>query len=741
MPVSKIKLEAQKLQDNFGWNILPLGQFIRTKEGKKEVQFLAPYTEYRDRTYPIDSFPPHAQHILIMTGKISNLTVIDIDSAVALKELEEYLQAPVHDFCEYIVATTKGWQLFYQYEPSLKSVVKYQQSDIDVLNDNYQTFASPLNPAYKLLKGDTPQPVPEKLLEFFSNIEVINTTADNIRKINQSYYTHPFIDTVAQFVDAKNISKKLKTYLEDKFCQKEFAGQSLEDFGKGNRSTFLARVAAVLSSDPTISKTAYESFMIKFNAKYTKMADIEFNKRYVARYINNSATFVDSLTGEYLPLWSYNPEWELEHEKHTSNTMLQNQDYKVWRDLEESKYALYHIPSNTPTLIAKAMLVDQLKYMGESIGDAGLKTEMFPTLTTVFDPTKPSPFFKDEYNREYYNSFKRTELMEYFLTATPRETPPPFINKVLDNIFPEQETKELFLHNLAHHLRYLKVGMTSQILIGTKGGEGKGVVLDELISKIYGHYYTKVSTKTFTSNFNGELKDKLFVYLDESDGKFNDTLLENLKRIIGNSTYELRVKNKGTANVANNMLIAISSNKDVPVSLDSNRDRRFNVSVTKATPLADYEWFRDVKQDSSVAEQLEKEVRAFLEYLAGLTTSDIKYAHIIENEARKQLKQDSMTNLEVVIDYLLERNFPELRSYLGDILVDTMQDRGFVELASLVETLESRGVKAQRRITPLVNKHPNGRHSCGTSRVVNKNLNGKTHKCIDLKNPEGLYES
>lgn len=725
--------EVEKLQNEYGWNILPLGQFIRKEDGKKEVQFLAPYTEYRDKMYPIENFKHKGQHILIMTGKISNLTVVDIDSVVALQELEEYLQDTIDNYCEYIVATSKGFQLFYTYEPSLKSVVKYQNSDIDVLSDNYQTFASPLNPAYTLIKGDRPAAPPQKILDFFSNIETINKVSENIKKSNESYYINPFIEIVEQFINASSITKKLKNTLEEKFCKREFEGAELTDFGKGNRSTFLARVAAVLSSDPTVDKVAYEAFMTKFNQKFTKMEELEFTKRYLIRYTENKATFVNAETGEYLPIWSYNPEWELEWEKHKSNTILSTPDYKVWRDLEDGKYVLYHIPSNSTTPLAKQMLIDQLKYMGENIGKEGLQTHMFPSLITVFDPTKPAPFFKDEYGREHYNSFKRSEAMEYFIEATPQQKLPDFIGKVLDNIFPEEEVRDLFLHNLAHHLRYLKVGMTSMICIGTIGGEGKGVILDELMSLIYGKYFVKVSTKTFTANFNGELDRKLFIYLDESDGKFNDKLLENLKRVIGNSTYELRVKNKGTYDMPNNMMITISSNKNIPVTLDSNKDRRFNVSTARKKALKDYDWFQDVKLNVSVRRQLERELHDFLAYLAGLDTNDIQYSEIIENSSRKQLKEDSYDNLTLVVDYLMKRNFADLRLFLDDMIVDRIEDEGYIEISKIVNHLEQRGIKANRRISKLVDGHENGRTSTGESRVRNIKVGGRTHRCLDLR--------
>ena len=92
--------EVKNLHEKYGWNILPLGQFVRKEDGTKEVQFLAPYTEYRDKLYPIETFKTIGQHILIMTGKISNLTIIDLDSAEAVVIFEETLGDTLYNLCD-----------------------------------------------------------------------------------------------------------------------------------------------------------------------------------------------------------------------------------------------------------------------------------------------------------------------------------------------------------------------------------------------------------------------------------------------------------------------------------------------------------------------------------------------------------------------------------------------------------------------------------------------------------------
>ena len=704
-------LETVKdLRNNRGWNVLPLGDFVRNPDGKKEVEFLVEYTKYRDKYYPIELFEQEdkAQHILIMTGKLSNLTIIDLDSSEAVETLEELTGEPIYNLCNYIIKTQKGFQLFYKYNPKIKSVTKYKGFGIDILNDNYQTFAHPANPGYTLIKDDDLSEIPEVLLSFFSGLKIINKTSDHLYKKKESYYANPFAYTIEEFINATRVSKKLIEKLESKFCTFQFEGLKLEDFGKGNRSSFLASVAAKLSLDPTIDAITFEAFMIKLNKLFTKMPEIELHKRFISRYTSQQATIIDKETGEYIPFWSFNKNWESEHENFDAKTILPSPDWSVWRDLEEGKYSLYHVPSDTVTLSVKQMLVDQLKHMFPEQYESGVATHLFPAVKTVFDPIKPHPFFQDEHGFEHYNTFKRTELMQYFIECTDTSDEiPEFINSVLNNVFPEKELKAKFLHDLAHHLRHLRHGDNAMITIGKVGGEGKGIIFKDLLELIYGKYYFKTSSKTFTGDFNGELKNKLFVYLDESDGKFNDSLLEGLKTVIANDIFPLIEKKQTPVNIKNHILLAISSNKSIPVQIDSSKDRRFNVSVALKNNLEDFGWFIKVKESEGVVKRLEKEVKPFLAYLAGLETDEVTYSKVINNEAKDALKAESKSTLDYTLELISKQDFDELEFILDEIEIEMLRDFGKIKVRSLIEAFNRIKVNANRKIKVHASEFPN----------------------------------
>lgn len=698
---------AKKLQNTYSWNILPLGQFVRNGN-KKEIEFIYDFKDYRDKHASLELFEDsRAQHLMILTGKISDLTIIDLDSSEAVEVLEELTNEPIYNLSNYIIKTVKGFQLFYRYNPKLKSVTKYKGFGIDILNDNYQTFADPINPGYSVLKEEEPGDIPEKLIPFFSDFKRINTTSEALYNKKKNYYVEPFVETIEEFINAARISKKLKLKLENKFCSFQFADTKLEDYGKGNRSSFLSSIAAKLSLDPTISKEAFESFMIKFNNEFTKMNEIEFHRRFISRYLTKQASMVDVQTGEYTPFWSYNNDWEKEHEKYTSETVLPSPDWSVWADIKENKYALYHVPSDSYTLASKPMLVDRLKGMFPENYESGVATHLFPSIENTFDPLKPHPFFKDEYGREYYNTFKRTSMMQYFLECEPSNELPEFINNVLNNIYPEKELKDKFLHDIAHHLRYLKYCSNAMITIGKIGGEGKGIIFNDLLKLIYEEYYIKVGSNTFISEFNGELKNKLFVYLDESEGKFNDALLRGLKTIISNATIPLREMRKQVENINNYIMLGISSNKSVPVQLDSDKDRRFNVSQALKKNLKEYEWFNEVQSTIGVDKKIEQEIRQFIEYLAGLETSDVMYSHIIENESRNNLKNESKSTLEYTIELLAQKKYDELEFFLDDILIEQLHDTNKIKVRDLIEALSNIKVNANRKIKPITSEYNN----------------------------------
>ena len=82
----------------------------------------------------------------ILTGKRSNITVIDCDTVESYNEkLEEYPEFKNY----YTVKTNKGYHIYCKYTDKIKSSVNKLKDNVDIINDGYFIIAPPTT--YKLI--------------------------------------------------------------------------------------------------------------------------------------------------------------------------------------------------------------------------------------------------------------------------------------------------------------------------------------------------------------------------------------------------------------------------------------------------------------------------------------------------------------------------------------------------------------------------------------------------------------
>ena len=92
---------------------------------------------------------------------------------------------------------------------------------------------------------------------------------------------------------------------------------------------------------------------------------------------------------------------------------------------------------------------------------------------------------------------------------------PTIIDEFLTHLFPNPEAKEYALHWL--HNMILKRNQTYLCLVGARG-VGKGIFSEELAGALVGRrYFDKVGDSILIDKFNGPLKDKRLIVLDEVD--------------------------------------------------------------------------------------------------------------------------------------------------------------------------------------------------------------------------------
>ena len=137
--------------------------FYRDDEGQKHHRFISSWQKFRSSTFPLKEWEAHKpQGIAIMTGEISNLTVLDIDSKDALTEILRAMECKIEELSNYIVRTKHGWQLFYTYEANTTTKIGIKHK-VDFLSGGL-TFAHPLNEGYTIVVDNLPlSPMPKKL--------------------------------------------------------------------------------------------------------------------------------------------------------------------------------------------------------------------------------------------------------------------------------------------------------------------------------------------------------------------------------------------------------------------------------------------------------------------------------------------------------------------------------------------------------------------------------------------------
>jgi hypothetical protein len=608
--------KAKYLNESFGFNVIPLLYLRRDDEGKKDVGFIGGYAKYRSEEYDLTTWPKDANNLAIITGEISNLTIVDIDSLEAKKSFENSIGKSIEEVSDYVVKTTKGYQLFYSYESTIKAKIGIKDY-IDLLNDGRQTFADELNDGYTLIKGGKPSPMPEAVKDLFAatNTKITKSFLSTLQEENQLTYKNPLSFKLEDYVNAKRLTKKIMKPLEKRFCTGGYEGLTIEEASKpGRKHDFNVHVAGICAIDPTVDETLYYEFLYDFaerTIKTTRSRDELSN--------------VGGFDYVYNTLFDYNPKWLEFHEKAGSTKAITSEaKIKVWYDPIEDKYKLYDLETKHIDVFSKPAFKDD--YMRRTSEDIDVAT--VPRIYQAFEPQINEEFFTGEDGREFHNSFKRTELMEYFLVCEPQTEMPPFIEAIVKNVFPNEKQMKLFLHNLAYHIKYLTYANTLFLSTGKTQGTGKNLLYDGVLKLIYGKYHLTWKTEDFVSNFNGELKNKLIVHgndIKEKNTPYATTTLGNvIKVMVANETIGIHAKGKQKEEVPNHIMLLMSSNEVKPFTVDEGENRRLNVFPTSTVKLEDA-YKNTPSSQPEIKDKLEVEIRDFVAYLASIKLDSTLY--------------------------------------------------------------------------------------------------------------------
>lgn len=269
----------------------------------------------------------------------------------------------------------------------------------------------------------------------------------------------------------------------------------------------------------------------------------------------------------------------------------------------------------------------------------GEEIELIPEWTVEFDPTRTVAL--DPPNR-WINRYQPTayRLAEY---KTPVTICPPVIETILRSLTVEEDMYQHFLDCLAHVWQTGTPTRTAHLFRGTTG-TGKGTLFNEILSPLFGkNHCQEIGMDVFDTNFNGYVRDALWVMVDEGeiDDRSSARLISKCNNLITEETIQLHVKRENAIPIPNYVNLIIATNNRAPLKLPKE-DRRWNVSAAQETSLKDRGF------DTCRIEDIKHELSDFAAFLTHRKYDANKVRYPLNNEARNELFLSTETSVEQI---------------------------------------------------------------------------------------------
>lgn len=196
-----------------------------------------------------------------------------------------------------------------------------------------------------------------------------------------------------------------------------------------------------------------------------------------------------------------------------------------------------------------------------------------------FDPMNENPIYVEEINGLKHQVFNKCNTPKWFSRVPTKDNiEGSLIEKLLFNLFPEKESRDVAL-SWAYHA-YTSRNQTYLMLVGLQG-VGKGL-FTSLLSQLVGPKYTEVCPDSFLKDkFNGAMKDKRLLILDEID--IVESVVGRLKQI-ANDFVPYEAKGIDSTTIRNHTSACMTSNSIGEMAV-SPQDRRFSAVSIGNIPL------------------------------------------------------------------------------------------------------------------------------------------------------------
>ena len=305
-----------------------------------------------------------------------------------------------------------------------------------------------------------------------------------------------------------------------------------------------------------------------------------------------------------------------------------------------------------------------------------------PDARVVFDPSNDKgiqleevPYYVNLYRKTSYMMAAEENVKElsYGEAIQIQKIAPNFYKLVMHILGNGKPEFEHFMNWLAYVYQNKRKAMTAWIFTGVPG-TGKGLFVHKILKPLFGEQQTPMrSLENIEEQFNLYMRTALFLVVDEfrmADSGSIGRMADKLKHQITEPTLTIRAMRTNQIELPSFTNFIFLTNRADAVKIEE-ADRRYNVAPRQETKLE-----VDHKDLLANLEVLEQE----LFIVAGVLNKfqvDARMAHTaLENDAKKEMKEVSMSIIEEFANAIRTRNLEYFTDVLDIPLTNTFDAGG-----------------------------------------------------------------
>lgn len=333
--------------------------------------------------------------------------------------------------------------------------------------------------------------------------------------------------------------------------------------------------------------------------------------------------------------------------------------------------------------------------------------DFVPDARVVFDPTSDKGIQLDE-TPYYVNLYRRTPYMlqqeehvpklEYG-TAEKIKNLTPSLYTLLSHVLGNGKTEvEHFINWLAYIYQNKRKTMTAWIFTGVPG-TGKGLLIHKVLKPLFGEAQVPMrSLENIEEQFNLYMRTALFLVVDEfrmGDAGSIGKMADKLKHQITEPNLTIRAMRTNQIELPSFTNFLFLTNRGDAVKIEEG-DRRYNVGPRQEVKL-------EVAHPKFISniDILDKELYIFAGVLNKFKV-DQRMAHTaLENEAKLEMKNISMSVLEEFAAAVRQRNLEYFTEILDIPLTNTFDAGGISTAQRYVKQWIASSVKKETVVIPM----------------------------------------